>query len=75
MKFNVEILVFWWTNYKCKKYNEEILCEISCKFHGKNNEPKNKFHKIPGGTSRYIHGIFWNPNYVNYQRELFTRDS
>ena len=35
------------------------------KFHGKNNELKKFsekiFHEIPGGTSRYIHGIFLDP--------------
>ena len=44
-----------------KIYNHEI----SWKFDGKNNELqinlKKNFHEIPSGTSRYIHGIFLDP--------------
>ena len=33
-----------------KIYNHEIPCEISWKFHGKNNELQKNFPEIPGGT-------------------------
>ena len=60
-----------------KKYNHEIPCDISWKFHGKNNELQKIKKKISTKFLVELQGIFmeffWTRNYVNYKSGLFAR--